>query len=156
MPDRPTQPHYINTTVFGLGQDTPPTWPSPIPANTGIETSIRVLLVEDDPVTRWLVRSCLLDTCTLQTAPDGARALEICNSHQPDLVFLDIGLPDLDGLLLLKKIKTAHPGIKVVMFSARANPETMMDALQSGASGYINKPFHRAQLVRHIEDLTPA
>lgn len=113
----------------------------------------KVLLVEDDPVTRWLVRNALKEQCYLATAQTASKAIAMVQSFQPDLIFLDIGLPDKDGQTVLQWIIDHDPGAHVVMFSSMSDHKTVIDAINKGASGYITKPFNRDKLLRYIHQL---
>jgi two-component system, chemotaxis family, chemotaxis protein CheY len=110
----------------------------------------KVLLVEDDPVTRWMVRHALKDECQLATAPTANRAFALYPSWKPDVVFLDINLPDNNGLAVLEWIKRNDPGACVVMFSSASNMDSIADALETGASGFVAKPFLKESLVHYI------
>ncbi|HOO82434.1 MAG TPA: response regulator [Alphaproteobacteria bacterium] len=76
--------------------------------------AVRVLLVEDDPVTRWMVRSALKKECEFVTAQSANNAFGLYASYQPDVVFLDIDLPDGNGHDVLKWIMRNDPGACVV------------------------------------------
>lgn len=115
---------------------------------------VRVLLVEDDPVTRWMVRNTLKSECEFITAPTANKAYGIYNSYQPDVVFLDINLPDGDGYGILKWILRNDPGACVVMFSSNDNLDNISCALDEGASGFIAKPFSKEQLLHYVQHQT--
>lgn len=111
----------------------------------------KVLLVEDDPVTRWLVRNALKDSCDLATASTANKAFSLYSSYQPDVVFLDINLPDKNGYEVLAWIMRNDPGAKVVMFSSQSDIDNITDALERGASGFIGKPFVKDQLLNYTQ-----
>lgn len=112
---------------------------------------VKVLLVEDDPVTRWMVRAALKDQCTLVTASTGGTAIETYHKCRPDLVFLDINLPDKSGREVLKDIFKDDPKANVVVFSSYDNVETMVSMLETGACGFISKPFTRQRLLTYVK-----
>lgn len=116
----------------------------------GSQNKSRVLLVEDDPVTRWMVRNTLKDTCEFTTAPTANKVFSIYAAYQPDLVFLDINLPDKSGYDVLDWIMNHDPGARVVMFSSNDGLDNIMTALENGASGFISKPFVKNQLIGYI------
>lgn len=118
--------------------------PFPISKNT------KALLVEDDPVTRWMVRSSLKEECHLATASSASAAYAIYSSFRPDIVFLDIGLPDKSGHDVLEWILRNDPGAQIVMFSSEDSLETMTHALELGAIGFIAKPFRRENLLHYL------
>ncbi len=119
--------------------------------NTALHiNSPRVLLVEDDPVTRWLVRVALKGTCVLMTAPDAGMAISSYHSYKPDLVLLDIGLPDCDGKELLSRLMRIDPGAYIVMFSSQNAAETIAETIEEGAKGYITKPFTNDAILQYV------
>lgn len=107
--------------------------------------SIRVLVVDDSVVVRSILRGVLENEPGLElagTASNGKIALVRIPVYKPDLVILDVEMPEMDGIETLKRIRLAHPGLPVVMFSTRTAQGTAatMEALELGASDYITKP----------------
>ncbi len=113
---------------------------------------VKVLLVEDDPVTRWMVRSALKHECDLTTAAEAHKAFEIYASYEPDIVFLDINLPDASGYDVLQWIIHNDPGAAVVMFSSNDNLDNIASSMDQGARGFIAKPFLKEQLLHYIHN----
>lgn len=113
----------------------------------------KVLLVEDDPVTRWQVRSALKESCHLATAQTANRAFAMMQSFRPDLVFLDINLPDKNGHAVLKWILDHDPGARVIMFSSQSDFNTLTNFMNEGASGFIAKPFQKEKLLHYVHRL---
>ena len=111
----------------------------------------KVLLIEDDPVTRWMVRNALKHECHFATATSTNTAFSMYNSYQPDVVFLDINLPDGNGYTVLEWIMRNDPGACVVMFSSNDNLDNISSALDEGASGFIAKPFLKEQLLHYVQ-----
>ncbi len=116
--------------------------------------AVKVLLVEDDPVTRWMVRNALKHECEFVTAPTMNKAFGMYSSYQPDVVFLDIDLPDGSGYAVLEWIMRNDPGACVVMFSSNDNLDNISNALEDGASGFIAKPFLKESLLHYIHNHT--
>ncbi len=114
----------------------------------------KVLLVEDDPVTRWMVRNTLKHECQFATAPTANQAFAMYSSYQPDIVFLDINLPDKNGYAVLEWILRNDPGACVVMFSSNDNLDNIANAMDDGASGFIAKPFVKESLLHYIRNHT--
>jgi two-component system, NarL family, invasion response regulator UvrY len=113
----------------------------------------RILIVDDHAVVRFGLRQFLAGTEDLEIAGEaesGLGALALANSAQWDLVLLDIALPDLNGLEVLKRIKRQHPGLPVLMFSMFSEAEFAMPALDAGASGYLNKDSPPQQILAAI------
>ncbi|MGB4057180.1 MAG: response regulator [Alphaproteobacteria bacterium] len=119
---------------------------------TGGLSGAKVLLVEDDPVTRWMVRNALKGECMLATAPCANQAFSIYSAFCPDIVFLDIDLPDKSGLCVLEWIVSNDPGARVVMFSSHNSLDTISGALEVGAKGFVAKPFLKDNLLYYIRN----
>lgn len=123
---------------------------------------IRVLVVDDSVVVRRLIASGLardpgIEVCG--TAANGALALKLLPQCSPDLVTLDVEMPEMDGLATVKEIRKAYPRLPVIMFSAvtERGAASTLEALRLGASDYVTKPSNRGSLgVAAIEaDLLP-
>lgn len=100
----------------------------------------RVLMVDDHPgVAKAVTRLLSFDCEVLGTVADGAAALEAVNRLQPDVVVLDLHLPNVNGLEACRQISQAHPGSKVVVFTAVTDRATRERALASGASAFVSK-----------------
>lgn len=114
--------------------------------------SRKVLLVEDDPVTRWMVRTALKDECCLATAHDAGKAISAYQTFRPDMVLLDINLPDRDGRAVMESIRHNDPGAWIVMFSSNDSPENISRSIEGGARGFIAKPFTREKILRYLHE----
>ncbi len=110
----------------------------------------KVLLVDDDPVTRWMVRNALKCECEFATAVSAHKAYAMYGAFQPDLVFLDIGLPDQRGTEVLSWIMRNDPGARVVMFSGESHIDIISQTLNAGATGFVAKPFLRKNLLQYV------
>lgn len=111
----------------------------------------RVLLVEDDEVTRWMVRRTLKEDCFLATASCVRKAIASFTAFEPELTFLDLNLPDGHGLEVLEYIMAHDPGARVVIFSGEQDHAIHDKALKMGAIGFINKPFLKEKLLSFIK-----
>jgi two-component system chemotaxis response regulator CheY len=118
-------------------------------------TMPRVLLVEDDPATRWMVRNVLKDKCWLATADATHKVFDMVRTYRPDIIFLDIGLPDGSGHDVLRWIMKNDRGVAVVMFSGQDSVDNIASALEDGARGFIAKPFTSDRLFHYIDSLRP-
>ncbi len=109
-----------------------------------------ILIVEDEPPIRRLLRTALAahDYRTLE-AGTGAEALQAMRHHRPDLVLLDLGLPDRDGLELIGDIRKLAP-VPIVVLSGRGEEATKVAALDSGADDYVTKPFGAEELMARL------
>jgi len=106
----------------------------------------RVLVVDDELGPRESLRMLLKPTYLIQTADSGKAALDQIPAYRPDIVILDIKMPEVDGLEVLRRIKRVDPSIEVVMITAYASLETVKLALTHGAFEYLIKPFSRQDL----------
>ena len=109
-----------------------------------------VLVVEDDTSVRNLITTTLkAHDYRYLTAPNGQAAILEASSHNPDIVLLDLGLPDIDGIDLLKILrKRMH--LPILIISARNNEEEKVTALDLGADDYVTKPFGTNELLARI------
>ena len=105
-----------------------------------------VLIVEDDHETRRaLVRELGARGYAIDEAPDGATALRRWEAHRPDIVLLDLGLPDIDGLALVTRFRR-EAATPIVILSGRYEEREKVEALERGADDYVTKPFGVAEL----------
>ena len=117
--------------------------------------SKRILIVDDAAFMRMLIKEILTKNgfVVVGEASDGAQAVEKFKELSPDLMTLDITMPEMDGLAALKEIKKLDPNAKVIMCSAMGQQAMVIDAIQAGAKDFIVKPF---QADRVIEAITKA
>jgi DNA-binding NtrC family response regulator len=112
-----------------------------------------LLIIDDDKLTRWSL-SRILESVGYQVREarsftEGVAALE---AQAPDLVLLDVKLPDGDGFALLEAIQGSHPGLPVIMITAHASQETEQKAESLGARGHLAKPCNPARLQAAVVD----
>jgi two-component system KDP operon response regulator KdpE len=113
----------------------------------------RVLVVDDDPQLLRALRITLrADGHDVVTAADGTTALHEAAAAHPDVVVLDLGLPDLDGTEVLAGLRPWFSG-PVLVLSARADSRDKVDALDAGADDYVTKPFDMAELLARLRAL---
>lgn len=110
-----------------------------------------VLVVEDDNVTRRVVAAALKNKYALITADTAHQAVELYLLHAPDIVFLDINLPDRSGFEVLRQLTACDPDAYVIMFSGNSYLDNLTAAFDAGASGFIAKPFDKQKLRPYIE-----
>lgn len=112
----------------------------------------KVLIVDDNDVMRTLLRALLRDEAyqVVGEARNGLQALEQIASLQPDLVCLDVIMPDLDGLETLRTIRRDYPRVVVVMVTGMASVENVQEALKLGAAGFVIKPFNAAKVLENL------
>ncbi|MFI9169699.1 response regulator [Streptomyces lincolnensis] len=110
----------------------------------------RVLVVEDDPqLVRALVINMQARQYGVDAAPDGATALRLAAAHQPDVVMLDLGLPDMDGVDVIRALR-GLTRVPILVLSARQASEEKVAALDAGADDYITKPFSMDELLARL------
>lgn len=107
-----------------------------------------ILVVDDEPsMLRYLQTLLEVDSYEVTTARSGVEALQrVRTGHKPDLVLLDLLMPELDGLQTLEQLRQARPGLKVVMLSCVTDTRKVAQAIKLGAQDYLTKPFDKAEL----------
>ena len=118
---------------------------------------IKVLLVDDHPVVREGIRTMLTtaqDIEVVAEASDGLEAIDKVNECQPDVVLMDLRMPNLDGLEATKRIKSQHSSIAIIMLTIYDNEAFVIDAVRAGAVGYLLKDTSRELLVHAIRGVT--
>ncbi|TDG03454.1 response regulator transcription factor [Paraburkholderia guartelaensis] len=116
----------------------------------------RILLVDDHAVVRQGVRQLLLDrgiATEVIEAQTGAEALAAIAKHVCDVVLLDISLPDMNGVEVLKRAKKKAPRVPVLMFSMYREDQYAVRALKAGAAGYLSKTVDAAQMISAIQQV---
>lgn len=118
--------------------------PSPIP---------KVLVVDDNDLMRTLLRGILRGESyqIIGDARNGILALEFIEKHSPDIVLLDVMMPEMDGLETLQNIRAKYPNIVVVMITGNPSVENVKESIQKGAKGFIVKPFNSAKVLETLE-----
>ncbi len=113
-----------------------------------------ILIADDDPDILQFVRVNLeLEGFTVDTAQDGREAVDLVLASPPDLVLLDVMMPNMDGLAALRRLRT-HPAAantSIILLTARALPEDRVRGLELGADDYITKPFDVGELVARVK-----
>jgi two-component system KDP operon response regulator KdpE len=116
----------------------------------GSAPGAQILLVEDDAATRREVAAFLgLHGFRVTVAGDGATALERWEAQRPDLVLLDLGLPDVDGAVVIRRVRR-DAATPIVVLSARDREEAKVAALEQGADDFVTKPFGAAELLARL------
>ncbi len=109
-----------------------------------------VLVIEDDDEIRSVLRAVLeLEGYRVMEAATGARGLTELQSHRPDLAIVDLGLPDCDGVEVIRKARS-WSRIPIVVLSARTQEEQIVAALEAGADDYVTKPFGTRELAARL------
>ena len=123
---------------------------------TRTRTKIRILLVDDHIKLRAGVRRLLeatRDMLVVGEAGDGIEALELVERLEPDVVLLDVEMPKMNGLQVVKQIADRHPGVKALALSAYDDRQYILGMLDQGAVGYVIKDEAPAMLVQAIREI---
>ena len=109
-----------------------------------------ILVVEDDAPVRNLITTALkAHDYRYLTAPNGERAILEASSHNPDIVLLDLGLPDMDGMEGIRKIRS-WSNMPIIVISAKCEDADKIEALDTGADDYLTKPFSIEELLARL------
>jgi two-component system, OmpR family, response regulator len=112
---------------------------------------MRILVIEDEPrILSFLVGGLEAEGFQVEAAVHGGAALERAHTIVPDLVVLDLLLPGVDGLTILRELKRERPELPVVILSARSDLPTKLRGFELGANDYVAKPFALAELVARV------
>jgi two-component system response regulator MprA len=115
---------------------------------------MHILVVDDDPAVRGsLDRALRLEGYAVDLAPDAAAAFEALAGDRPDAVVLDLGLPDLDGLAVCRRMRAAGDDTPVLILTARDAIDDRVQGLDAGADDYLVKPFALAELLARLRAL---
>jgi DNA-binding NarL/FixJ family response regulator len=113
---------------------------------------VRVLIVDDHPIWRNGAARDLAEAGyeVVGTAGDGAQALRVAAATRPEVIVLDLHLPDMSGAEVTRQLLTASPEVRVLMLSASGERQDVLDAVTAGASGYVLKSAQLAELVAAV------
>ena len=117
----------------------------------------KILVVDDAGFMRKMVQTHLTKAgyTDFIEGEDGARAVELYKENKPDLVIMDITMPNMNGIDALREIKSIDPDAKVVMCSAMGQEAMVMDAIKLGALDFIVKPFKADRIVQTVNKVLP-
>lgn len=115
-----------------------------------MERSRRILIVDDEPdIRRFLRASLKLYQYEILEAATGKDAIQMVDDHRPDLIILDLGLPDLDGVEVTRQVRqTSH--IPIIILSVRNSENEKIEVLDAGAEDYLTKPFGMGELLARV------
>ncbi|MEA2098507.1 MAG: response regulator [Campylobacterota bacterium] len=115
---------------------------------------LKLLIVDDSKLIHFSIKKIIEENYTddieIKDAYNGNEAIEITNEFNPDIVLLDIVMPEKDGIETLKELRKAHRRLNVLMISSMGTKEKIADALRYGARGFIQKPFDEDEFIEHI------
>jgi two-component system KDP operon response regulator KdpE len=114
------------------------------------ETRPTILIVEDEPEIRRFLRASLgAEGYRVVEAENGERGATDAGTHKPDLAIVDLGLPDIDGVEVIRRIRKWSP-LPIIVLSARAREQAKIEALDAGADDYVTKPFGVGELLARV------
>lgn len=124
-------------------------------ARSSMSTGCTVMVADDSAFAQKLIASCLAGTEfeIVATAKTGAETIEQFKAHEPDVLLLDVILPDQQGSEVLRAIMEINPAAKVLMVSSLGTEENIAECLSVGAKTFIQKPFDKETLIGHIRQL---
>jgi len=115
---------------------------------------MKLLIVDDAKLIHFMVKKILtannLTDIEIEDAFDGNQAVEIAKEFEPDLILLDVVMPEKDGIEALREIKQNNSNINVVMVSSLGTEEKVAEALKLGADAFIQKPFNETELCKFV------
>lgn len=115
----------------------------------------KIMLVDDAAFMRMMVKNALTKAGydNFVEAQDGAEAVRKYGEEKPDMVIMDITMPNMDGLQALKKIRENDPNAKVVMCTAMGQESMVVDAIKSGAKDFVVKPFNEERIAQTVNKI---
>jgi DNA-binding NarL/FixJ family response regulator len=120
--------------------------------NTSPPTA-RLLIADDHALVREGMRAMLASEPNLEVvgeAENGREALELCRELRPDLILMDVRMPEMDGMAATRVIKGEYPSTSVLIVTTHESPEYLMDAIRAGAAGYVLKDSTKQQLLNAV------
>ena len=110
---------------------------------------ITIMIVDDNDMMRAILRGMLRgeEYDVIGEARNGSAAVEMAERLKPDIICMDVVMPEKNGIEALSEIKATRPQTEFVMITGNADPETVQDSIQNGASGFIIKPFNAAKVL---------
>ncbi len=125
------------------------------PAGSGAWRRLKLLIVDDSNIVRRRIeRSQQFDGIeVVGSASNGVEAIELFRATDPDLVTMDLTMPQMDGIECIARIVALKPSVRILVISALADKATAVDAMEKGANGFLNKPFTDRQLNEAIAEL---
>ncbi|MCG8402607.1 MAG: response regulator [Firmicutes bacterium] len=115
--------------------------------------SIRILIVDDATFMRMMIKNIVSKNGyeVVGEAENGSEAIKLYSEYKPDLVTMDITMPEMDGIESVKAIKQMDPNARIIMCSAMGQQSMVMEAIQAGAMDFIVKPFKQDRIIQAID-----
>ncbi|NLL69821.1 MAG: response regulator [Epulopiscium sp.] len=118
-------------------------------------TNIKILIVDDAIFMRTVLKKMLVEEnlTVVGEANSGLEAIEMAKKLQPDLITLDITMPEMDGITAIEEILKVSPHSKIIMCSAMGQQAMVIDAIKRGAKDFIVKPFEKSRVLQAIQNV---
>lgn len=118
---------------------------------------LKVLIVDDSLIVRRNISKFLanLNHKVVSEAKDGFEAVEMCQKYKPDLITMDITMPDMDGITAVKKIREFNKDVRIIMSTSHGQEKMVLDSIKAGAKGYLLKPITTENLSVAIAKIFP-
>ncbi len=117
---------------------------------------MKLLIVDDAKLIHFLIKKILtakeITDITYADAYNGQEAVDLIDTFKPDLVLLDVVMPEKDGIAALKEIKEKSPSTNVIMVSSLGTEDKVSEAIKLGANAFIQKPFDEDELANHVQN----
>lgn len=112
----------------------------------------KIMIVDDTAFMRMMLREIITNNGyeVVAEAENGKEAVQFFRQHKPELVTMDITMPEMDGIAALKEIKRMDPGARIIICSAMGQKDRVVDAITSGAADFIVKPFQREKVLETL------
>ena len=117
------------------------------------QRKFRVLIVDDSMTLRMMFKKTIMDSPfePVAEAANGGEALDLYKEHKPDLVVMDIVMPEVDGVTALSNILAFDPDARVVMVSSLGSKDKVLESIKKGARNFVMKPFERDTLLQALQ-----
>jgi two-component system chemotaxis response regulator CheY len=124
-------------------------------AQPGAQRIFRLMIVDDSNIMRRRIERCqqFADLKFVGAAGNGVQALALFKRTDPDVVTMDLTMPQMDGIECIEKIVRLKPSVRILVVSALNDKSTAIDAMEKGANGFLNKPFTDRQLSEALAEL---
>ena len=148
-----TMVNCIDSSLPGVGKNMVEAGMSP----EYLRRPTRLAIVDDHQLARESLQNMLSDERDIEIvgeAANGRQALLLCSRLRPDLILMDVRMPEMDGLAATKEVKQRYPGISVMMLTMHENPDYLLEALKAGAAGYVLKDAPQEEIIEAVRRIS--
>src|SRR3990172_4318449 len=119
-----------------------------------MERRIKILVIDDEPLMRITIQDALVgEGYEVVAAETGGKGSDLLRQNHTDIVITDLRLPDMDGIQILREVKSSHPSTQVILITAYGSIDSAVTAMKEGATDYLTKPFAMDELLLIIKRL---